>query len=186
MSDTTYEPRGPVQIYDDQRNLLAVSDNDGNFTPPFHVVKSDIYWIRTPANEQRLILKAGIRITNAKGWPVAHDQLGFNAAPTYEYALLRDYPLYGGTPPHVEGSDTSAAAAEQAHPNVGRMQARILEAIRWAADGMTCDDLEALTGYPHQSCSARVRELVLLGRIYDTGDRRKTRLQRLARIYKLT
>lgn len=99
------------------------------------------------------------------------------------------YPLYDGTPPHVAGSDTSYAAAEAAGPNVGKMQARILECFATIngrdGDGWTCDEMEAITGYTHQSCSARVRELVQLGRLEDSGVRRQTRHGRAARVYQL-
>lgn len=115
-------------------------------------------------------------------------QLDFDAAPTHEVVGLPlttgPYPLYGGTPPHVAGSDTSTAAAVAARPNIGRMQARILE-LMGPGGGWTCDELEIATGYSHQSCSARVRELVQLGRIVDSGDRRKTRGNRPARVYRI-
>lgn len=91
------------------------------------------------------------------------------------------YPLYGGTPPHVDG-DTSTDAAVAARPNVARMHAALLDLFARRPD-WTCDELEEATGFTHQSCSARVRELVLLGRILDSGRRRETRSGRKARIY---
>ena len=41
--------------------------------------------------------------------------------------------------------------------------------------GRTCDEVEAILRRPHQTVSARVRELVVAGRIYDCGERRATR-----------
>lgn len=93
------------------------------------------------------------------------------------------YPLYDGTPPHVRGSDTSLAAAEAIEPHVGTQQARALAVVRAALAGATCDEVEALTGGRHQGISARLRELVQLGKIVDSGQRRATRSGRQARIY---
>lgn len=96
------------------------------------------------------------------------------------------YRLYGGTPPHVAGDDTSTAAAEAIRPSVGTMRARVLEVLTAMAtfgDGHTDDELETITGFSHQSVSARRRELVLDGLVVDSGERRKTRSGRSAKVW---
>lgn len=94
------------------------------------------------------------------------------------------YDLYGGLPPHVKGSDTSLAAAKSQLPGAANMRNRVLVYIRAARGmGMTCDECEEQMAGRHQSISARVRELVLLKKIRDSGHRRKTRSGRQARIY---
>lgn len=100
---------------------------------------------------------------------------------TYE-----QYSLYGGTPPHVADSDTSHEAAVAALPRINETHERILRMIADRADlGATCDEIEAAGHYLHTTASARIRELVLLGRLYDTGERRKTRSGCRARVYRV-
>lgn len=55
--------------------------------------------------------------------------------------------------------------------------------IRDAEDGATCDEVEVVLGLRHQTASARIRDLVIAKRIFDTGRRRLTRSGRKARIY---
>ena len=94
-------------------------------------------------------------------------------------SLFDDYPLYDGTPPHV-GGDTSTDAAESIRKHVGPLHRQVLKRIEPDA---TCDEVEVATGLAHQTASARIRELVQLGLIYDTGKRRPTRSGRQARVY---
>lgn len=61
----------------------------------------------------------------------------------------------------------------------------ILDRIRGASFGLTCDDLEAQLGLTHQNCSARVHELEKSGKIKASGTRRKTRSGRTARVFVL-
>lgn len=49
--------------------------------------------------------------------------------------------------------------------------------------GTTCDELEISLGMIHQSCSARVNELMNSGWIFDSGFRRKTRNGRNAIVW---
>jgi predicted transcriptional regulator len=49
--------------------------------------------------------------------------------------------------------------------------------------GGTCDELEQAMGLSHQTCSARLRELNMKNRIYDSGKRRKTRSGRDAIVW---
>ena len=51
--------------------------------------------------------------------------------------------------------------------------------------GLTCDEMEVISGGAHQSVSARVRDCVLAGWIYDSGVRRPTRRGRKANVYRL-
>ncbi len=84
------------------------------------------------------------------------------------------YDLYGGTPAHVKGSDTSLAAAKKHQEKMGRTHRRVLQLIGLSRDGLTCDS-EEMTGLRHQSASARIRELVQWGHLEDSTGRRKTR-----------
>src|SRR4051812_31351182 len=74
--------------------------------------------------------------------------------------------LYGqmGDVPFEVGSDTSAqAAATLGEDARTRLEAVVYAAIK-ARPG-TCDDVEATTGLPHQTASARIRGLVLRGHL---------------------
>lgn len=84
--------------------------------------------------------------------------------------------------PHVAGSDTSAAAAQSQEKTLGKKQAAVLEAIR-VNHRLTDDDLEIITGWSHQTVSARRRELVLAGKVVDSGDRKPTRSGRAATVW---
>lgn len=60
---------------------------------------------------------------------------------------------------------------------------RVYRCIVAADAGCTCDEVEQLLGLPHQTVSARIRELVQGGRV-EYGDRyRPTRTGVLARVY---
>lgn len=87
---------------------------------------------------------------------------------------------YPTTPGYVNGSDTSEAAADSINAATLRAQARRL--LEGAPDGLTSDELEAITGWPHQTASARLRELVLYGDAYDSPTRRLTRHGRYATV----
>lgn len=73
------------------------------------------------------------------------------------------YDLFVGSPPYVRHCTTSQAAAEAIRPKVGRLQRLILDLVRQHPLGLTRDDIEALSGLPHTTASARVRELFLKG-----------------------
>jgi len=88
-----------------------------------------------------------------------------------------------GGVPFVTGSDTSEAAAEGVAVRVPALRARIMALFELHTEGLTCDDVEALTGKRHQTVSARIRELVQAARIFDTGARRVTRSGASARVY---
>jgi hypothetical protein len=89
------------------------------------------------------------------------------------------YPMLPG---FEYGSDTSEEAAESVQSSVAGMRARALNLLRMSADGLTSDELERITGWLHQSASARLRELVLCGLAFDSADRRRTRSGRNATV----
>lgn len=92
-------------------------------------------------------------------------------------------PRYPDVPGHVKGSGTSADAARSMIIEAGTMRARILEEMRSLGRGVTCDELEQLLDYSHQTTSARIRELCMKGLIIDSGERAQTRSGRSARLY---
>lgn len=90
---------------------------------------------------------------------------------------------YPEKPGYVRGSDTSEAAAGTMVSATGTMRAQVLEMIRNAPNGMTCNEVEIETGWVHQSASARIREVALSGLIKDSGCRRPGRSGRQQRVY---
>ncbi len=93
--------------------------------------------------------------------------------------------LYGDTAPHVAGSATSKAAGK----SVDRvsMGQRVLNHIVWNTSyGCTDDELEQDLNMRHQTVSARRRELVLLGKVVDSGRTRATRSGRQATVWVTT
>lgn len=77
------------------------------------------------------------------------------------------------------GNPESEAANASVQPSKARMQARILELL--AEQPRTCDELEVLTGWSHQSCSARCAELLQAHRVMRNG-KRPTRSGRMAAV----
>ncbi len=95
-----------------------------------------------------------------------------------------NYTLYGGTPPHVDGSDTSLDAAERIRDYVGPMAFKIYHLVHQSGvRGMTIDEIEAETEIRHQTAGPRVREMVLTGALLRTEERRRTRSGRFADVY---
>lgn len=70
--------------------------------------------------------------------------------------------------------DTSRAAAERALPRTGSKRRRALHIIE-ERGGVTCDEIEWLTGWSHQSASPIFTGLRDDGWIEDSGDRREVR-----------
>ena len=96
-------------------------------------------------------------------------------------AAKADLPLRA---PYARGSDTSKAAGRCVEICAGTLRARVLgHIVDRDSYGMTCDELEAVSGLMHQTASARVHELKKLGAIYDSGRRRKTRSGRKATVW---
>lgn len=86
-------------------------------------------------------------------------------------------------PPH-NGTDTSEAAAE-ALPNGGAdLRERALWFIAQRGNlGATCDEVEQWMGVRYQTASARINELHRAELIVDSGERRKTRSGRTAKVW---
>lgn len=71
---------------------------------------------------------------------------------------------------------TSIAAYAQNKPKAPAQRAMILEYIRSRAlDGATSDEAEVALDLPHQTCSARFKDLKDAGEIQTIGEVRKTR-----------
>jgi hypothetical protein len=100
--------------------------------------------------------------------------------------LFPIHPYRDGRVPRVAGSETSAIAAESQEPTLASKQGRVLALIRQADRGLTDDDLEVITGWRHQTVSARRRELVLKELVKDTGRRRYTTSGRPATVWEAT
>ena len=82
----------------------------------------------------------------------------------------------------AETSELAFSTTPSAHRE--RCRATVLERVAAAGQiGLTCDELETLTGMQHQTCSARVTELLAEKRIHFTTARRKTRSGKSARVY---
>jgi predicted transcriptional regulator len=99
------------------------------------------------------------------------------------------YDLFSGRPPHVRHSPTSREAADFIAPKVSNLQEKILNLVANSPNGLTRDEIEELTGLPHTTSSARVRELFLKGMLETRTDektgtsiRRPTRSGRQAEV----
>ena len=62
------------------------------------------------------------------------------------------------TAPH-NGTATSRDAAESIKPQVNRLCSEVLRAIKASPFGCTSDEVECMLNMPHQTCSARFRDL---------------------------
>jgi hypothetical protein len=114
--------------------------------------------------------------------PAYDGEVPMESAQDWQMSL---YPptLYDGSPPS-EDSDTSRAAAKSMTVTSNSMRGQVLSIIdRYLVTGRTDDELEEYTGWRHQTVSARRRELVLLGKVKDSGKRRKTRSGRSATVW---
>jgi predicted transcriptional regulator len=65
-------------------------------------------------------------------------------------------------------------------------RARVFKAIAAMPEGLICDEVEKITGLPHQTVSARMKELRDYGAIAPNGDRRPTRHGKDAAVHTLT
>jgi len=91
---------------------------------------------------------------------------------------------YGGKPPFEKTSDTSKAASESVIGAAVSIRLRVLHLIvQTRSHGATDDEIEEALGLRHQTASARRRELVLNGRVEDSGLRRNTRSGRSATVW---
>jgi hypothetical protein len=79
--------------------------------------------------------------------------------------------------------DTSRDAAISMLSHVAGMRARVQRFVELRGEGgATVDEIEVGCDMLHQTASARARELVLLGDLVKTPERRKTRSRRYARV----
>lgn len=86
--------------------------------------------------------------------------------------------------PFVRESSTSEEAALSIEGHLPRLENVCYLVVAAAGgEGVTCDEAEVQTQLSHQTCSARIRGLVLRGRIVDSGRTRKTRSGRQAVVY---
>ena len=92
------------------------------------------------------------------------------------------YPI---APRGVRGDRESEGAANAAAPRVAKQRINVLRVLAEAKDGMTSDELERATGQPHQTASATLRHLVLLGYVSERGDTRPTQYGRAARVRRI-
>lgn len=80
--------------------------------------------------------------------------------------------------PESTAANTSLSGEEKA-----RLRGIIGRAVRRTGErGATCDEIEVVTGLTHQTASARCTELLRDGVLIDTGQRRRTRSGRTARV----
>lgn len=93
---------------------------------------------------------------------------------THVYNEARGTPEAPESLPFADGSDTSEEASRRALPRAGSDARRILALIQLHG-GLTCDEVEVLGGFSHQTASARIRGLRKAGWIKDSGSRRPTR-----------
>ena len=92
---------------------------------------------------------------------------------------------YPVAPRGVRGDRESEAAAAAAAPRVGKQRLRVLRVLS-DCDGMTSDELERKTGMSHQTASATLRHLVMLGYVVEGEDTRTTQYGRQARVRRIS
>ena len=76
-----------------------------------------------------------------------------------------DLPLFLPMPHYVATSDTSYDAAKSIRADISALRRRVLSAVQAAPQGITCEQLEAITGLKHQTASARLKELQDRGQV---------------------
>lgn len=80
--------------------------------------------------------------------------------------------------------ETSLQAHESQKDKAPLDRVAILARLRKYRTGTTCDKLEQVLNMSHQTTSARINDLVRLGKVVDSGRREKTRTGRLAICWK--
>jgi hypothetical protein len=91
-------------------------------------------------------------------------------APVYNEDDLDKYPHVAGH----RGVETSIEAAEEVTQHIGRMQKMAFEAIQQrGADGLTGDEVATQNGLDPVQMRARISELRRMGRVFDSGQRRR-------------
>lgn len=84
--------------------------------------------------------------------------------------------------PYARGSETSKAAADSMVSLASSYRARIRFMVEQSGlSGLTCDDVERMTDWRHETVSARLRELIQHGAITFKLDPSGRKLQRPTR-----
>ena len=92
--------------------------------------------------------------------------------------------LWDAPIPHNK-TDTSIAAAESQEEEIGTKRAMVLKKL--SIGNYTCDELEVMLRWPHQTVSARLNDLHdKYHMIEDSGSKRATRSGRLAIVWRLS
>jgi hypothetical protein len=98
----------------------------------------------------------------------------------------RQKDLFGAPPmpPYVRNSDTSKGAAVSMVADARTLRDAVAALVKQrAARGATCHEVEWALKLSHQTASARIRELVLAGKLKDSGMRRPTASGRTAAVW---
>ena len=85
-------------------------------------------------------------------------------------------------PPKLQETSLQAHRSQKDKAPLDRVA--ILARLRKYRTGTTCDKLEQVLNMSHQTTSARINDLVRLGKVVDSGRREKTRTERLAICWK--
>lgn len=88
---------------------------------------------------------------------------------------------YGGHPPHSNDT-TSLSAATSVKPKAKAIRDKVLDAIR-RDNGLTCDEVCAILRIDGNTARPRIRELVMTGKVRDSGKTRPTDTGRKAIVW---
>lgn len=100
-----------------------------------------------------------------------------------ENSSTTQYDLYGGVPPHSDVGTSREAALSIAHYVPTLREEVYAEINSRGAAGATDDEIEMQLRKSPSSLRPRRRELFLLGRVADSGERRQTRSGRTAKVW---
>ncbi|MCP4677693.1 MAG: hypothetical protein GY854_19690 [Deltaproteobacteria bacterium] len=101
-----------------------------------------------------------------------------------EQISFAEYPFYGGTPPHQQHSDTSRGAAVAVASKASKQRAQVYAHILSKGNnGATDEEIGTALDLGGNSVRPRRRELVIAGRVVDSGHRRKTTTGRDATVW---
>ena len=116
------------------------------------------------------------------------DRLVQSSAAGSECVVHETYMVPVAKPSRVRSympTETSLQAHESQKDKAPNDGARILGCIAASTvTGCTCDEVETLLQFSHQTASARIRDLSKGGLLVDSGLRRKTRTGRSATVWK--
>lgn len=92
--------------------------------------------------------------------------------------------FYPSTAGHRGNRDTSIMASKDLQPHLGRLQTAVFNVVADAGpNGATCDDIGSALGWIVFRVRPRTAELRALGKIVDSGKRRKGGSGRLAIVW---